>query len=125
MNVPGFSHVAKLAAQRLREVVNDGMVESQCKCEFAYGSQRNIIARHVYLAKSIVFLKVTQAVFLFSTAAKIGVYEVGNTSFGAGSNCLRYQCIGWSLVSVLHHGNDMHHACLTLRLIECQFYEAD
>jgi len=91
----------------------------------AYGSQWDVIARQIDPLKAIVTLEVAKGVSLLFPVREIGVHEVRDPPFGAGSDRMSDKGIGWSFVSMLDQRDDIQQARLRSTFITQQFDESD
>src|SRR5882724_2202400 len=100
-------------------------MHAKTQSSLADRGQRNVIAGQINSLETVHFLEMAQTVALFFPVREVFIHEKRDFVFCTGTHRLRDQRIGWSLVLMLHHGEDMHQAGLIAAFIHDQLDEAD
>src|SRR5258706_9690040 len=119
--VPGVPKFADLGNPRRWKMINEPVLQSQAESGRTDMSQRDVVARHIDLKKSVTFFKVCYAVRLFFSIGEVRVHEIFDSPVCAQSHCFGDQRIRGSLIPMPDHGDNVHQSRLRPGLIAHQF----
>src|SRR6185312_8966827 len=123
--IPRTANTTVPGGERLRNPVRCLVVQANPQRQAARCGQRHIISWQLNLLESVMALEVGQAVLLLPSVIEVCVPQIWNASLSARANCLRHQRIGWRLVSLRNHGDDLHQAGLGFVFVRNQLHKTN